>query len=268
MTDARPKHSLVTNRQNGPFPRAVTGEAMVQPGLRMHVQISGDACATRRSDGDRFELTSGLLAMTFDPEPASWLVTVDAHRDYRGVSLHLPLAEIECRDDLDRLSERSWRQELDPFVLKIASSCLAPSRPRSLVDRLLARSREYDLFAYVLSKAQETGPTVQSKQMLVREAVRRMQADTDSFPDTRVLADGLGVTPARLRAAFPAVLGVSYADFVAGQKLDRACRMLRDPALHVAQIAYALGYGSPANFTTAFKRQKNMTPSDWRQRFL
>ena len=267
MTAARARHSLITNRHNGPFPLAITGEAEVQPGLRMHVHVSGDALATRRSDGKSMQMASGSLALTFDPEPTSWVVSVDAHRDYRGVSLHVPFAEIDGFDGLDQLAERSWQQELDPFSLAIANSCLSPSKPQTLVEQLLSRSRQYDLFAYVLSKAQENGPTPQSKQMLVREAIRRMRADADSFPDTRALADGLGVTPARLRAAFPAVLGVSYADFVARQKLDRACRLLRDPALHVAQIAYALGYGSPANFTTAFKRQKNMTPSDWRERF-
>ncbi|WP_206860578.1 helix-turn-helix transcriptional regulator [Lysobacter changpingensis] len=49
-------------------------------------------------------------------------------------------------------------------------------------------------------------------------------------------------------------------------RLERACRLLEDPAQTVAQIALRLGFSDSANFSRAFKRAIGMSPSEHRQR--
>ena len=49
-------------------------------------------------------------------------------------------------------------------------------------------------------------------------------------------------------------------------RLERACRLLEDPAQTVAQIALRLGFSDSANFSRAFRRTIGMTPSEYRQR--
>jgi len=51
-------------------------------------------------------------------------------------------------------------------------------------------------------------------------------------------------------------------------RIERARRLLEDPALPVAQVAARLGFSDPANFSRAFRRAVGLTPSAYRQTLL
>ncbi len=60
--------------------------------------------------------------------------------------------------------------------------------------------------------------------------------------------------------------GTTYRRIVDEVRLEAACRLLEDPSLSLAEIASALGYSDPANFTRAFTRWTGMTPRAYRRR--
>lgn len=59
--------------------------------------------------------------------------------------------------------------------------------------------------------------------------------------------------------------GVSYGDVVESVKSEVACQLLRDTRLRMQQVAEALHYSSAANFSTAFRRWKGVTPTNFRR---
>ncbi|MCB1730812.1 MAG: helix-turn-helix transcriptional regulator, partial [Halieaceae bacterium] len=57
----------------------------------------------------------------------------------------------------------------------------------------------------------------------------------------------------------------SYSELLARVQSERACNLLRNRGLSVAQIGYRLGYTEPAAFTRAFTRWTGQSPLKWRQ---
>lgn len=75
-----------------------------------------------------------------------------------------------------------------------------------------------------------------------------------------------GVTPRYVQALFEDD-ATTFSQFLVGERLARAHRMLCDPLLmsrHVSAIAYAAGFGDLSYFNRAFRRRFGATPSDVR----
>ncbi len=80
------------------------------------------------------------------------------------------------------------------------------------------------------------------------------------------LAASHGISPRYLRALFESE-ATSFSDFVLGQRLVRAHRMLCDPlrsSSTIGVIAYDCGFGDLSYFYRAFRRKYGATPSDVR----
>ena len=59
--------------------------------------------------------------------------------------------------------------------------------------------------------------------------------------------------------------GVLFSELLEAVQSDVACQLLRDTGMPVQQIAESLRYSSAANFSTAFRRWKGVTPSEYRR---
>src|SRR6266852_2184263 len=61
--------------------------------------------------------------------------------------------------------------------------------------------------------------------------------------------------------------GTTFTEFVTGQRLARAYRMLTDPRLalrSITSVAFDSGFGDLSHFTRTFRRRFGDTPSDVR----
>ncbi|MCL1138473.1 helix-turn-helix domain-containing protein [Shewanella pneumatophori] len=61
--------------------------------------------------------------------------------------------------------------------------------------------------------------------------------------------------------------GVNYGEMIEQMVLEQTLDLLKCPSLKITAIAIRMGYSDAAHFTRAFKRQMNMTPSQFRQQF-
>ena len=62
--------------------------------------------------------------------------------------------------------------------------------------------------------------------------------------------------------------GLTYSELVDEVRCDAACRLLMAESLGMAEIATALGFSDPSNFSRAFQRWKGMSPSEFRAGLL
>ena len=60
--------------------------------------------------------------------------------------------------------------------------------------------------------------------------------------------------------------GLSYSELVDEVRCDAACRLLSSPCARVADIARALGFSDPSNFSRAFVRWTGISPREYRHR--
>ena len=99
---------------------------------------------------------------------------------------------------------------------------------------------------------------------LRREQAERAQAMLEGAlanpPTVGQLARDIGVNETTLRRSFKQVFGVTIIDYLRDRRLDVARILLRENRLTVAQIAFRVGFASPANFATAYRRRFGHPP--------
>ncbi|HSM58092.1 MAG TPA: helix-turn-helix transcriptional regulator [Candidatus Sulfomarinibacteraceae bacterium] len=66
-------------------------------------------------------------------------------------------------------------------------------------------------------------------------------------------------------ASLRATLGENIADYVRRVRMERAARTLRMGAVDIPEVALAAEYATHAAFSTPFKQQFGLSPSEFRQ---
>ncbi|MBK9098789.1 MAG: response regulator [bacterium] len=83
---------------------------------------------------------------------------------------------------------------------------------------------------------------------------------------TEQLAREMFVSRTQLHRKIIAITGQPPGEFVRTIKLKRSAELLSEGKLSVTQIAYEIGFSSPAQFTRAFVKQFNCVPSEYSSR--
>lgn len=74
----------------------------------------------------------------------------------------------------------------------------------------------------------------------------------------------MGLSRVQLFRKTKALLGSSTNDVILNLRLEKACTLLRNPDLSVAEIADRTGFTSQSYFSTVFKTRFGVSPRDWR----
>jgi len=84
-------------------------------------------------------------------------------------------------------------------------------------------------------------------------------------PPIPKLARLVGLNQTKLKAAFKSVFAMTINEFTIKRRMDRGAELLATTNLSIAEIAHAVGYDHPANFTHAFRRHFNHSPRQLRR---
>jgi AraC-like DNA-binding protein len=99
---------------------------------------------------------------------------------------------------------------------------------------------------------------------VVGQALRLMH-DHPGHPWTVAsLAAKSGVSRAALARRFGALVGQPPMAYLTGRRLDLAAELLREPDVTLQAVARRVGYGSAFALSTAFKRERGVSPSEHR----
>jgi AraC-like DNA-binding protein len=123
------------------------------------------------------------------------------------------------------------------FVATFADHCWAAERNPSVVTHR-NRRRMSEALEVLEAQAKAEGP----------------------LPPLASLARQAGMSPSTLCRVFHQARGESVCSYLIGVKLDVARRKLEHGEVTIAQAAHDAGYGSSANFITAFKRRFGVAP--------
>lgn len=94
---------------------------------------------------------------------------------------------------------------------------------------------------------------------------KRIIEENISNPDFTVdmLSDELHIQRNKLFKKINALTGVTPLYFVRLIRMKRACQLLKESGLTVAEVAYQVGYNSPKRFAQHFKNEYGVTPSEY-----
>jgi DNA-binding response OmpR family regulator len=96
-------------------------------------------------------------------------------------------------------------------------------------------------------------------------AQKRLLDNLATTPDLAGLAHSVGTNTRQLNDAFRKYAGVTVFDYLREARMKEARHLLRETSLEVQTIANDLGYGSAANFSTAFRERFGLSPRQYRQ---
>ena len=134
-------------------------------------------------------------------------------------------------------------------------------RIKNLIDQ---RKRLREKFSKEINiKAESVASNVVDKDFVQKiiDIIENNLGDENFNSET--LAEELFVSRSQLSRKLQAITGQGPGEFIRSYKLKRAAQMILENRLNITQIAYEVGFGSPAQFTRAFRKHFNCLPSDF-----
>jgi len=77
-------------------------------------------------------------------------------------------------------------------------------------------------------------------------------------------AEEMHMSSAQFYRKMKAVTGYAPKEYILNQRMEMACRLLRETRLNVGEIAYKCGFSSPSYFSKTFKRFTSLAPLQYR----
>lgn len=236
--------------------------------LYLCMTLTGTTVGSR---GGREMILSDGDAVLMTNEEATWAMTSPSSVNIAGIRVPRPaiaplVPKLENttmrRIARDTGGLRLLRKYLD--VVADDEALAAPASQRLIISHF------YDLVALALgansdAKALAADRTVGAVRLAAIKADIVAHLDNGNLNATMV-ATRNRVTVRYLHKLFESE-GITYSEFVLGQRLARAHCLLRNP-LHsrraISTIAFELGFNDLSYFNRAFRRRYNVTPSEIR----
>jgi len=182
-----------------------------------------------------------LDALGFQPS-ASW--------DWSGLE---PSVAFDVRDPYVQMAVQRLRQEVSTpgFASEVQIECtliFLAAQLRRYVD-----TRQIGHDGRALSTIE------------LRSVLERIHDEDGPAPSVAELAAILGMSAPVFSNKFRQTMGRTLRKYVANAKLEKAKALLMEDKEMIKQIAFRCGFGSAAAFTTSFRQEIGMTPTEFRR---
>ena len=147
----------------------------------------------------------------------------------------------------------------DAYVPKPFSSDELHARIKNLIDGRRKLKEKYSRSLLVKPDV-VAEPSMEEKFLLRVKAVVEEHLDDEGF-SVEELSKKVGMSRAQLHRKLIALTGKSASRFVRNYRLEHAYQLLEKKVGTVSEIAYRVGYSSPAYFTKCFTEDFGISPS-------
>jgi DNA-binding response OmpR family regulator/nitrogen-specific signal transduction histidine kinase len=187
-------------------------------------------------------------------------VTSTLKKDLR--TSHIPIILLTAKDSIDQKIE-GVQVGADLYVTKPFSFNYLNERIKGLIKSREMLSTHYSTEIKMSTKA-TAAPKKLDKKFVndFTAAVELKLSDPDL--NANKLAAALGLSRVQLYRKVKALLGYSVNDYVVDVRLRRAQHLMIHSEMNISEIAYEVGFASPAYFSTAFKNSFKVTPSEYK----
>ena len=139
------------------------------------------------------------------------------------------------------------------------------------IKKLYLESKALELVALKLEQARQEGGDESPKTRLkpddidlIYRAKEILLHDIERPPSLMALARQVGINDFKLKLGFRQVFGTTVFGCLYQHRMEQARRLLETQNLRVAQVAQAVGYANPSQFSAAFKRKYGYSPRNYR----
>ena len=177
----------------------------------------------------------------------------------------IPIIMLTARQDRESRMG-GWREKVDAYFTKPFDDDELRLRIANLLEiRDILRNRYRNHFFEDTSPAEVLNDKETRFVERLEKALETGHADPE-FGVSR-LASEVFMSTRQLQRKLKSVVGHSPAEYLRSFRLRRSCELLRS-GVQVSQVADAVGFSSPAYFTSCFKAQFEQTPSEYQQQLV
>jgi DNA-binding response OmpR family regulator len=173
---------------------------------------------------------------------------------------HVPIIMLTARaGEEDRL--RGLETGVDAYLVKPFSARELRTRVAKLIEqrRLL---REQFRTATVIKPSEVAATDVD--EIFLKRVLDQIEASMgDAQFSATALADEVGMSASQLNRKLNALLDQTAGRLIRSMRLQRAADLISQNAGSLSEIAYATGFSSQSHFSTAFKKQFGVAPSEY-----
>jgi AraC-like DNA-binding protein len=221
---------------------------------------------------ERFDLTGGDVFLTFpgerhgtgrSPEGKGvlyWMLVRMPERGGRFLVLPSAMGR-QLADALRGLPARHFRAG-DLLGKTLRSIVAAYDRADDPLRKIAINNRVLRFLLEIVEASGKSRPRVTPTMEEVRKFVLQ---NIDCPLSVRQLARLASLSEPRFKARFKKELGISPADYVARQKIERARSLLQSDRATITEVAMQLGFSTAQYFATVFRRYTGQTPSQYRR---
>ena len=178
---------------------------------------------------------------------------------------HIPLILLTAKkQEEDRVE--AYESGADAFITKPFNLSVLHARISNLL-----KSRERvmkDFKKQLVFEAKELNYTSMDEDFLQRaiDCVNR-HLDDPEFDQTRFLEE-MHTTKSTFFRKLKSLTGLTYVSFIRNIRMKAACRIMEEKKqIRISELAYAVGYNDPRYFSSTFKKEIGMQPSEYMERF-
>ena len=95
----------------------------------------------------------------------------------------------------------------------------------------------------------------------IMKAINQHLSDSDFNVD--LLTKEVGISRAQLHRKMKEMTGLPISEFIRNIRLEQAVRLLKEQKINVTQVAYTVGFSNLAHFSTVFRKQFGVSPTEY-----
>lgn len=180
-------------------------------------------------------------------------------------------AEYAAIRDFSRqhLAQKRWQPSAR--LQTLAEQILNPPGYCPLLENLYLESRSLEIASEALAVLSQQAPVAPAglrpqEHQRIRRVLELLDSGQADDWNLEAIARDAGINANTLQRQFQASQGMTLFEYLRTRKLTQARIALEREGISVTQAAWIAGYGSAANFATAFKRRFGLTPRQVRSR--
>lgn len=160
------------------------------------------------------------------------------------------------------LRARVWDYFVKPVSSKViyqSINMLTELRSSSGVPREIVKPQQFNANAFIKSQIRESKTTAFN-------VIRYVESHYHEKIYISELAEQCHISTHQFSRVFKREKGVTFRDYLAHYRLDKACELLKESSLSVGDVGYAVGFTDHSYFARVFRRHVGVSPSDYRLR--
>ena len=175
---------------------------------------------------------------------------------------HIPVVMLTSKSDVANRLE-GLEKGADAFLAKPFDMDELHVVINNLISKNLRLKGKYSGVQQQKDKVVETKVKGNDEALMERIMKVVNQHLDDSDFNVEMLTKEVGISRAQLHRKMKEMTGLPVSEFIRNIRLEQAVRLLEEQKINVTQVAYTVGFSNLAHFSTVFRKQFGVSPSEY-----